>query len=87
MLQPATKKPLVAPASRRCDKKKSLKVNYDPKRGVRCLLFSNVPNAESDEDKLGVIIDYDKDGNVVGMEILSASKQVDNPQAEDYAMM
>jgi uncharacterized protein YuzE len=45
------------------------------------ILFSNAPIEESDEDKPGVIIDYDKDGNVVGMEILDASKRMDNPRA------
>ena len=33
------------------------------------------------------LIDYDKDGNVVGMEILDASKRMDNPLAVDYVVM
>jgi uncharacterized protein YuzE len=49
--------------------------------------FSNATIEESGEDKPGMIIDYDKDGNVVRMEILDASKRIDNPRAVDYAVM
>lgn len=51
------------------------------------IIFNNTLIEESDEDKPGVIFDYDKDGNVVGMEILDASKRIDNPRALDYAVM
>lgn len=64
-----------------------MKVTYDPEVDVLRILFSNALIEESDEDKPGVIIDYDKDGNVVGMEILDASKRMDNPRALDYAVM
>ena len=50
------------------------------------ILFRNVPVEESDEDKPGVILDYDKEGNVVGMEVLNASKRVENPREVDYAV-
>ncbi len=64
-----------------------MKVTYDPEADVLRIHFSNAPIEESDEDKPGVIIDYGKDGNVVGMEILDASKRMDNPHAVDYAVM
>ena len=64
-----------------------MKVTYDPEVDVLRILFSNAPIEESDEDKPGIIIDYDKDGNVVGMEILDASKRMDNPLAVDYVVM
>jgi len=41
---------------------------------------------ESDEDKPGVILDYDKDSNIVGLEILDASKRMENPRSIEYAV-
>lgn len=64
-----------------------MKVTYDPEVDVLCILFSHAPLKASDEDKPGVIIDYDKDGNIVKMRILDASKRMDNLRAVDYAVM
>jgi uncharacterized protein YuzE len=64
-----------------------MKVTYDPEVDVLRILFSSAPIEESDEDKPGVIIDYDKDGNVVGLEILDASKRMENPRVLEYAVM
>jgi len=64
-----------------------MKETYDPEVDVLRILFSNAPIEESDGDKPGVIIDYDKDGNIVGMEILNASKRMDNPRVVGYAVM
>jgi uncharacterized protein YuzE len=63
-----------------------MKVTYDPSVDVLRILFSDRPIDESDEDKPGVIIDYDKDGKVVGLEILDASKQMENPRSVEYAV-
>jgi uncharacterized protein YuzE len=62
-----------------------MKVTYDPEVDVLRILFNESPIEESDEDKPGVILDYDKHGNVVGMEILDASKRVDDPRRVDFA--
>ena len=64
-----------------------MKVTYDSEVDVLRIFFSSAPIEESDEEKPGIIIDYDKDGNVVGIEILDASKRMDNPRAVDYAVM
>lgn len=63
-----------------------MKVTYDPEVDVLRILFSSAEIEESDEDKPGVILDYDKDGNVVGMEILDASKPMENPRSVEYAV-
>ena len=63
-----------------------MKVTCDPEVDVLRILFSNAAIEESDEDKPGVILDYDKSGNVVGMEILDASKRMENPRSVEYAV-
>lgn len=63
-----------------------MKVTYDSDVDVMRILFSNSPIEESDEGKPGVILDFDRDGNVVGMEILDASRRMDNPRSVEYAV-
>ena len=63
-----------------------MKVTYDPDVDVVRIILRDVPVDESDEDKPGVIIDYDKDGNVIGIEILDASQRVENPRSLEYAV-
>jgi YD repeat-containing protein len=65
----------------------AMKVTYDAEVDVLRILFSNAPIEESDEDKPGMILDYDKDGNIVGMEILDASTRMENPQAVEYVVL
>lgn len=64
-----------------------MKLTYDPEVDVLRVVLSSAKVAESDEDKPGVIIDYDEAGNVVGMEVLDASKRVENPRAVDHAVI
>ena len=52
-----------------------MKIKFDKEVDVIYLQFSDKEVAESDEDKPGIILDYDKDGNIVGIEILEASKK------------
>jgi uncharacterized protein YuzE len=63
-----------------------MKVTYDLEVDVLRILFRDTAIEESDEDKPGVILDYDKDGNVVGLEVLNASTRVENPRGVEYAV-
>ncbi|MCH8310438.1 MAG: DUF2283 domain-containing protein [Chloroflexi bacterium] len=63
-----------------------MKVVYDIETDTLNIQLSENPVEESDEDKPGVILDYDKDGNIVGLEILNASRRVENPKALDYSV-
>ena len=63
-----------------------MKAVYDPETDVLRILFSDALVEESDEDKPGIILDYDKDGNIVGLEILDASRRTDNPRSFEYAV-
>ncbi|MBI4688041.1 MAG: DUF2283 domain-containing protein [Nitrospirae bacterium] len=63
-----------------------MKITYDPEVDIMRIIFSNAPIEESDEEKPGVILDFDKEGNIVGMEILDASRRMENPKIVEYAI-
>jgi YD repeat-containing protein len=63
-----------------------MKVTYDAEVDVLRIILSDQPVDESDEDKPGIIIDYDAQGNVVSMEILDASKRGMSPHGVEYAI-
>lgn len=50
--------------------------HYDPEVDALAINWGNAPIEESDEVEPGVILDYDKDGNVIGIEVLDASKKI-----------
>lgn len=61
-----------------------MKVKYDKEVDVLYIAFSENKIKESDEDKPGIILDYDKAGAIVGIEILDASKRIKNPTKVEY---
>ncbi len=62
-----------------------MRITYD--RGTDTLsviLKENAPVAESDEEKPGVILDYDERGDLVSLEILDASRRVTDAGRVEY---
>ena len=54
-----------------------MSVSYEPSTDTLTVIFrEDVPVSESDEDKPGTILDYDRDGNLISLEILDASNRV-----------
>ena len=64
-----------------------MKVAYDPRTDtLTVILKDNTPVAESDEDKPGVILDYDEAGNLVSLEILDASRRVTETRRMEFQL-
>jgi uncharacterized protein YuzE len=64
-----------------------MKVRYDPRTDtLSVVLKDNTPVYESDEDKPGVILDYDVQGNLISFEILDASKRVTETRRVDFQL-
>ncbi len=61
-----------------------MKVIYDRDTDILTIIFTDMPISESDEDKPGVILDYDKTGGLVSLEILDASRRVNVPSKIEY---
>jgi uncharacterized protein YuzE len=61
-------------------------VTYDRETDSLTIILNNAEIVESDEDKPGVILDYDAKGNIVSIEILDASQRVVKPTQMIYEM-
>ena len=61
-----------------------MKVKYDKEVDILYVVFSENKIKESDEEKPGIILDYDNKGAIVGIEILDASKKMKNPTKFEY---
>jgi uncharacterized protein YuzE len=63
-----------------------MKIIYDRETDTLSLILSEDQVVESDELREGVIIDFNSDGQVVGVEILDASKNLEDPTAISYEL-
>ena len=61
-----------------------MKISYDAETDTLTMILKSGPVAESDEEKPGVILDFDEDGDVVGIEILDASRRVEDPRSIEF---
>jgi len=64
-----------------------MKVIYDRETDTVTVIFADTPVVESDEEKPGVILDYDAAGNLVSLEILDASQRVGLPHRIEYQVV
>ena len=63
-----------------------MKVIYDQETDTLSIIFRPGKVTESDETRPGLILDYDKVGRLVSIELLDASEQVKAPQSVEFAL-
>lgn len=61
-----------------------MKVVYDPDKDILQFSFLEKPIEETAQIAPGLILDYDEDGNVIGLELRQASTRVDHPYELAY---
>jgi uncharacterized protein YuzE len=61
-----------------------MKVTYDPEQDILQIAFTTGSVEETTQIAPGLILDYDEDGNVVGLELRKASRKVSNPYTIAY---
>ena len=59
-------------------------IKYDRDLDVVYIKLTDGTVFESDEEKPGIILDYDEVGNIVGIEVLNASKKMNQPNGVIY---
>ena len=62
-----------------------MKVEYDGETDSLTVILRGGEVAESDETRSGVILDYDDAGNLLSIEVLEASRRVDEPKTVTFS--
>ncbi len=63
-----------------------MKVIYDKETDTLSIILRPGTVAQSDEVRDGLILDYDKAGKLLSIELLDASEQVKRPHAVEFAL-
>jgi uncharacterized protein YuzE len=63
-----------------------MKVVYDPDKDILQITFIETIIEETAQIAPGLVLDYDEDGNVIGLELRKASNKVDSPYAISYVV-
>lgn len=53
-----------------------MRINYDKQADAMYIRFSEAKYYQSDEVKEGIILDFDKSGKIIGMEVLDVSDRL-----------
>jgi uncharacterized protein YuzE len=64
----------------------AVKVNYDTQTDTLSVRLREGKVFESEEVAKGVVLDFDEQGAIVGIELLDASKRSSNPKALEFAV-
>ena len=59
-------------------------IRYDKELDIVYIRFSEKEIVESEENKPGIILDYDIESSIVGIEVLKASSQIIQPNGIVY---
>ena len=63
-----------------------MKLHYYPETDSLYIEFSSAPGAKAQEIVEGLVVDFDADGNVVGLDIDHASRRLDLSRVETIAL-
>ncbi len=63
-----------------------MKVIYDKETDTLSIVLRAGKVAQSDEVREGLILDYDKAGRLLSLELLDASEQVNSPRSVEFAL-
>ena len=64
-----------------------MKVQYDPSADAMYIRLAEGTVADSDEVRDGVVLDYDANGKVLGIEVLKLSQRADKPHEMALELM